>query len=60
MKINILCLQRNKSVKETVTSFHKNFSESELNTSKASIEKLSTQLNSLQAKISNNDFEDIA
>ena len=36
-----------------------NFSESELNSTKASIDKINSQLNSLQAKISNSDFEDL-
>ena len=44
-------------LKETISSMKKNFSESEITSAKASIDKLSSQLNSLQAKISNSDFE---
>jgi hypothetical protein len=44
-------------LKETVTSLQNNFFESELSSTKASIEKINSQLNSLQAKISNSDFE---
>jgi hypothetical protein len=36
-----------------------NFSESELNSTKDSIVKINSQLNSLQSKISNSDFEDL-
>ena len=44
-------------LKETISSIQQNFSESEITSAKASIDKLSSQLNSLQAKISNSDFE---
>ncbi len=47
------------TLKESISSMQKNFSESELNTTKASIDKINSQLNSLQAKISNSDFENL-
>ncbi|HCY76466.1 MAG TPA: hypothetical protein DHV28_11140 [Ignavibacteriales bacterium] len=47
------------SLKETISSLQKNFSESENNSTKESISKINSQLNSLQAKISNSDFENL-
>ena len=44
-------------LKETISTIQQNFSESEITSAKASIDKLSAQFNSLQAKISNSDFE---
>lgn len=44
-------------LKETITSFQNNFSESEFSSTKSSIEKIQSQLNSLHAKLSNSDFE---
>lgn len=46
-------------LKETINSIQQNFSESEINSTKTSIEKLSSQLNTLQVKILNSDFEDL-
>lgn len=46
-------------LKETITSMQSNFSESELSSTKESIEKLNSQLNTLQSKISNSDFESL-
>jgi len=46
-------------LKESVTSLQNNFSESELHSTKDSIGKINSQLNSLQNKISNSDFEDL-
>ncbi len=47
------------TLKETISSMQKNFSEPEVNTTKESIDKINSQLNSLQAKISNSDFENL-
>jgi len=47
------------SLKETISSLQKNFSESENNSTKESISIINSQLNSLQAKISNSDFENL-
>jgi len=47
------------SLKESISSMQQNFSESELKTTKVSIDKITSQLNSLQAKISNSDFENL-
>jgi len=44
-------------LKESVAMLQQNFSESGENSAKASIDKISSQLNSLQAKISISDFE---
>jgi hypothetical protein len=44
-------------LKESVAVLQQNFSESGENSANASIDKISSQLNSLQAKISNSDFE---
>ena len=44
-------------LKDSIAAMQKNFSESELNSTKASIEKINSQLHSLQSKISNTDFE---
>jgi len=46
-------------LKETISSIQQNFSESEISLTKASIEKLTSHLNSLQAKISNSDFDNL-
>ena len=54
-------------LKETISSMLKtpafagqsNFSETELNSTKESIEKINSQLNVLQSKISNSDFENL-
>ncbi len=46
-------------LKETVSSLQQNFSESGENSARASIDKISSQLNSLQAKISNSDFNNL-
>ena len=47
------------NLKEAVNTLNKNFSESELDSTKASIEKITSQLNSLQSKISNKDFVEL-
>lgn len=46
-------------LKETINSIQKNFSESGSDSTKAIIEKLSTQVNFIQAKLSNSDFESL-
>lgn len=55
-KLSLLTQEINQ-LKETVSSLQNNFTESELKSTKASIEKINSQLNSLQSKISNSDFE---
>ncbi|MBL1121383.1 MAG: hypothetical protein D8M26_00670 [Ignavibacteriae bacterium] len=45
------------TLKDSISAMQKNFSESELKSTKTSIEKINSQLNSLQSKISNSDFE---
>ena len=47
------------TLKDSISAMQKNFSESELKSTKTSIEKINSQLNSLQSKISNSDFEKI-
>jgi hypothetical protein len=57
-KINQL-IQEVNQLKETIVAMEKNFSESGENSAKTSIDKITSQLNSLQAKISNSDFENL-
>ena len=46
-------------LKNTIASIRSDFSESEISSTKESIEKLNSQLNALQSKISNSDFESL-
>ncbi len=48
-----------KNLKDSINALNKNFSESELASTKDSISKINSQLQSIQSKLSNSDFSDL-
>jgi len=47
------------SLRDSISSLNKNFSESEFASTKDSISRINSQLQSIQSKLSNSDFEDL-